>query len=565
MSATDNDTRTSVLRPHTGMAIILAARTYLKVLQVILEAMQNSLDAGAKNVWVTINWRKRTITIRDDGNGVDRETFDRALSNIGKSIKPKGKLGRWGYGLVAPLEKCVYFTFTSQPKHTSTSRPPYLRWRFDTDAIAGSSEEIHLQPEEADLIFSRSKNRKSNMVNWRTSVELFGVIDDKRIAHVDDNELIDTALEEFRGKMVKLGTQLHVNVVPETGEAYTRTVVAEPYSGEKLPEVEKRDGQGKTIFQIFLAKRTGNKYAGKLSFGQVGDAFRVPARKFVGGVAHDLLDAELQKALTSGVFEGEIVSSFLKLQANRTSFADDDDLWTFVAQLEEWYAEVGQVHYLAACDVAESERFNRTAEQALNQLQKMLDDPSMKDLADLVRSFPPNPQGVGVPSGTDTGDGEAEVPGDTEPQTTKKPVKTGNGGNGGGGGGQGGAGGGKGGGGNGATKEKEVEEEVFVPDPNGKHRRTVKVKNFGLRFGETDDLQDPWQLDAVAGIIWINTSHSLYSQCSDARNADRVIQKFQQFVAVQALSLHALPEDWRESASEVQDLELRAHVSMLTQ
>lgn len=556
MSATDNDIRTSVLRPHTGMAIMLAARTYLKVLQVILEAMQNSLDAGAKNIWVTINWRRRTITIRDDGNGVNRETFDRALANIGKSIKPKGKLGRWGYGLVAPLEKCEYFTFTSQPKHTSTNRPPYLRWRFDTSEIAKSSEEIHLQPEEVDLVFSRSKNRKSNMVNYRTSVELHGIIDDKRIAHVDVNELIETALEEFRGKMVRLGTQLHINVVPESGEAYTRTVAAEPYSGEKLPEVVKRDGEGKTTFQIFLAKRTGNKYAGKLSFGQVGDAFRVPAKKFVAGAARDLLDAELAKALTSGVFEGEIVSNLLKLQANRTSFADDDDLFIFVAQLEEWYTEVGQAYYLAACDVAESERFNRTAEQALNQLQKMLDDPSMKDLAELVKTFPPNPQGVGVPVGGDSGDGEAKVRGDTKTQTTKKPVKTGGGGGGGGNGG--GSGGGK-------TVIKDVEEEVFVPDPNGKRRRTVKVKNFGLRFGETDDIQDPWQLDVAAGIIWINTSHSLYSQCLDARNNERVIQKYQQFVAVQALSLHALPEDWRESAGEVQDLELRAHVSMLTQ
>jgi len=564
MSATEADIRTSVLRPHTGMAIILAARTYMKVLQVILEAMQNSLDAGAKNVWVNINWKKRTITIRDDGNGVDRETFDRALANIGKSIKPKGKLGRWGYGLVAPLEKCEYFTFTSQPKHTSTSRPPYLRWRFDTNEIAGSSEEIHLQPEEVDMTFSRSKNRKSNMVNWRTSVELFGVIDDRRITHVDDNELVETALEEFRGKMVKLGTQLHINVVPVTGEAYSRTVVAEPYSGEKLPEVEKREGNGKTTFQVFLARRTGNKYAGKLSFGQTGDAFRVPSRKFVQS-AQGLLEPELAKALTSGVFEGEIVSNLLKLQANRTSFADDDDLFIFVAQLEEWYFEIGRAHFEAACDVAESERFNRTAEQALNQLQKMLDDPGMKDLADLVKTFPPNPQGVGVPVGGDTGDAEAEVAGDTKTQTTKKPVKSGGGGGGGNGGSNGVGNGGGSSGNGGTTGEMDVDEEVFVPDPNGKSRRTVKVKNFGLRFGETDDIQDPWTLDVAVGILWINTSHSLYSQCSDARNADRVIQKYQQFVAVQALSLHALPEEWRESASEVQDLELRAHVSMLTQ
>ncbi len=564
MSATETDIPTSVLRPHTGMAIILAARTYMKVIQVILEAMQNSLDAGARNVWVTVNWRKRTITIRDDGNGVDRETFDKALANIGKSIKPKGKLGRWGYGLVAPLEKCEYFTFTSQPKHTSTSHPPYLRWRFDTNEIANSSEEIHLQPEEVDMTFSRSKNRKPNMVNWRTSVELFGVIDDRRIASVDVNELIETALEEFRGKMVKLGTQLHINMVPEVGEAYTQTVVAEPFSGEKLPEVEKREGGRKTIFQIFLAKRTGNKYAGKLSFGQFGDAFRVPARKFVQGSARDLLDGELAKALTSGVFEGEIVSSFLKLQANRTSFADDDDLLIFVAQLEEWYAEVGKIHFEAACDVAESERFNRTAEQALNQLQKMLDDPGMKDLADLVRTFPPNPQGIGVPSGGDTGDAEAEVAGDTQTQTTQKPVKTGGGGGGGGRGGGGGGGKGSGGGG-GSTTTRDVDEDVFVPDPNGKSRKVVKVKNFGLRIVETEDIHDPWQLNVATGILWINISHPLYSQCSDARNADRVIQKYQQFVAVQALSLHALPEEWRESASEVQDLELRAHVSMLTQ
>lgn len=553
---------TSTMRPHHGVAIIAAANTYKKVTQVILEAIQNALDAEAKNVWININWIKRTISVRDDGHGVTHETFDKALDNVGKSIKPKGRLGRWGYGLVAPLGKCVEFTFTSQPKSTGNQQP-YLRWTFVTDDIENTSEEIDIPGIAVEeLRFSRSLKPRTGFVNWRTCVELRGIVTDKRIASVDVNELIETAVDEFRVRMLQRDVTLHLNVIPEQGHPYSSSHKAEPYSGEKLDPVQTKAGSNGVVrINLWLAKRTSGKYAGKVGVGQIDDAFRVPMDKFVRSV-HGLLDKETAKALASGVFEGEITSNMIRLEATRVSFEENDGLIEFLGEIEKWYEVIGRAYYEEACDKADSERFRKNAEQTLDSVQKMLDDPGLKELRDLVSTFPPNPHGIGVPSpdGSNTGD-DAEVSARKDKVKAKKKRGGGNGGNGGGdGGGNGGSGGGSGGG-----RSTDTDETVFIPDPNGKHRMTVKVRNFGLRFGETEDIHGPWQLDTSEGILWFNTSHPLYSQCSDARNADKVIQKYQRQVAIQALSLKVLPEDWQESAAEGFDIALRAYVSMITQ
>jgi hypothetical protein len=45
---------------------------------VIGEAISNSWDAGAENVWITINREKNYFVIRDDGIGMSKEDYNNA-------------------------------------------------------------------------------------------------------------------------------------------------------------------------------------------------------------------------------------------------------------------------------------------------------------------------------------------------------------------------------------------------------------------------------------------------------------------------------------------------------
>lgn len=60
------------------------------------EFFQNSSDAGAKNIWVDSDEERRTITIRDDGHGMDLDTLQNKLLVLGGSKKRKGATGAFG-------------------------------------------------------------------------------------------------------------------------------------------------------------------------------------------------------------------------------------------------------------------------------------------------------------------------------------------------------------------------------------------------------------------------------------------------------------------------------------
>ena len=60
------------------------------------EIYQNSIDAGSRNITVTWNEEERSITILDDGCGMDLETLTEKLLALGGSKKAEGATGAFG-------------------------------------------------------------------------------------------------------------------------------------------------------------------------------------------------------------------------------------------------------------------------------------------------------------------------------------------------------------------------------------------------------------------------------------------------------------------------------------
>ena len=90
----------------------LGRNLYRNIITVIGEAISNSWDADAKNVWINIDKDNNQMSIKDDGLGMSSNDFQDKFLKIGYSKRKNGKsksesgrpfIGRKGIGKLALL------------------------------------------------------------------------------------------------------------------------------------------------------------------------------------------------------------------------------------------------------------------------------------------------------------------------------------------------------------------------------------------------------------------------------------------------------------------------------
>jgi hypothetical protein len=90
----------------------LGRNLYRSFITVLGEAVSNSWDADAKNVWIYVDREKNNVVIKDDGDGMSRDDFQNKFLKIGYSKRREGKcspqkkrpyIGRKGIGKLALL------------------------------------------------------------------------------------------------------------------------------------------------------------------------------------------------------------------------------------------------------------------------------------------------------------------------------------------------------------------------------------------------------------------------------------------------------------------------------
>lgn len=103
----------------------LGRNLYRSFMTVLGEAISNSWDADAQNVWVYIDRGNNSLIIKDDGKGMDREDFQGKFLKIGYSKRRDGKtktdkdrpfIGRKGIGKLALLSCAAKITVLSKTK-----------------------------------------------------------------------------------------------------------------------------------------------------------------------------------------------------------------------------------------------------------------------------------------------------------------------------------------------------------------------------------------------------------------------------------------------------------------
>lgn len=110
---TEKDTPRDMFTFEISLSVLdhLGRSLYRSFATILGEAISNAWDADAHNVWITINRHNGSFFIKDDGNGMNQDDFQRKFLKIGYSkrkdsnfsLKGRPFIGRKGIGKLALL------------------------------------------------------------------------------------------------------------------------------------------------------------------------------------------------------------------------------------------------------------------------------------------------------------------------------------------------------------------------------------------------------------------------------------------------------------------------------
>ncbi len=530
-SATTEKNRrsTSNINFHQGLALLQIAKAYPTLSTVIYEAVQNALDSNAKTIFINIDYRKRILSIRDNGDGATREQFEEALTSICSSQKDKNSLGQFGIGLISPVGKCDKFTFTSAHKSDSSS---FREWAFITEDLKkqGTFAGIPIY-ERSDLVYGYNKTVSKGKIQviWRTEVMLHNFTSDRVTSKTSCEELKDGIIEKFGEKIRRLGAGISIKIVKNDKTIEEESFQAPEFDGKKLPVTtyESRDA-GKTNFHIFLTKKTSKGRNGKILVGIKDDLYRVSFKSFCN-VAREFISSEVIELLEQGIFEGTILSEKCKLLKERTGFEINDALVDFCTHLEKWCREEGQQYYREINDKQQDERYQNLGLKTMKKLEEMLEQDQYKPLLDVIRNAKYGTIGVGHTDFSEITKKEKDHSLTTKAliekgfRVTKNKESCTNGS---------------------SNNHYEGMEHNTVKGLRGTRRKLIKGESTGLHFSfdEMSGQSKLWEFDSKRGVLSFNVRHPLFERAS---RKDWILVRFLEYISITALILETMPRECR--------------------
>ncbi|HEY4515541.1 MAG TPA: ATP-binding protein [Candidatus Paceibacterota bacterium] len=518
---------------HQGATLLRVAKTYRTVLDAFLEKIQNAIDSNATEVRLTLNKKTRNASVRDNGDGATIEDFEKALASVGRSIKSREKMGQFGLGLVAFIGKCERHFFTSTPKNNPQG---YTTWEFDSAKIVEQAKvEIPCEP-VPQLTYSPIVTNKADNPPWRTEMRIMNYTRDRVLSHVTMDDLENGILDQYSEAMRKHNVVVHIRITDEHNKTEERSIRAVDFAGTKLPEVTIKCNDGGTVqFRMYLARQNrkkgsmGRPRKPRVVVGVSDNDFRFNFEHFAESLTGGYrLPDEVTKVLFSGIFEGEILCDKVILAAKRKAFEPDEALLEFVCAIDDWYREYGSIHFKDITSESKKARYEHLRTVSLLFVESLLNR-GPETLRGIVKEFGFGSEGKGhfpnkgkedAIKGRAVGNDGKRKPSSARDKgshnTTDNP-----------------------------EGEKKTHSPIVSLGPDGQPRRLVRGKSQGFHLAhEPLPTRDAWTLDMETGTLIINTTHHLWIECEN--HNDRVIERYQELLIIQALTYLLTPEDWRD-------------------
>jgi hypothetical protein len=391
---------------HEGETLYTLAKTYPTLKLCLIEAVQNGIDAGATHIYVGVDLMERRLAVCDNGDGVTTEKFKKALQSVGKGIKSRDALGRFGRGLIASIHLGQSMTFLSRPRGGQKVNS----WLFIGESLRRQHRDLKVPFQELDEFpalpepFTHSHNEarsaRRSRVEWRTMLLVDRVTDDRTIAAIDPAELDQAIRTKLGHGMRRKGTTVFLKVRDHAGLITKRRIDPAAYDGERLDTVAySTQGAGEVAFELFRARLTAGRRKGQVVVMQTGDAYPVTIPELrvqamgAGWYGRDATLAEIKEgidALASGYFEGSIKAERVVLAPERTKFELDDALTDVLALIGDWFDKVGRALMNNAREEQQEKRYRELGDRSLERLLTQLqDNPALAGLAVDLRDVLP--------------------------------------------------------------------------------------------------------------------------------------------------------------------------------
>lgn len=136
----------------------------------IADIIDNSISAGAKNIYVDYEWKGEatTISVIDDGSGMTNDELINAMRPGSKNpldIREAKDLGRFGLGLkTASFSQCKKFSVISKTKSGETSW-----WCWDLDYVNNVAKTwtlVNYYPNESFLEKIKQSSKGTAVIWW---------------------------------------------------------------------------------------------------------------------------------------------------------------------------------------------------------------------------------------------------------------------------------------------------------------------------------------------------------------------------------------------------------------
>lgn len=530
---------TSEIDFHRGEVLYKLSNTYRSLLLTLIEGAQNAIDAGADRVMLCIDLKARMVLMVDNGEGTTKAKFDQALASVGKGVKSADKLGRFGLGLISPLNKCTRFHFIS----ALPGRRKALKWTFVQADIRNQHSSMRIPCVDLGMVPELPKRFKEYAtedfdVQWRTRVEMIGVTRDKVVSLVDVDELEQQIRSKLGPAMRTSKACIRVVLIDDNDKHTCRDITPTTYSGEPLDIVSYiSDDAGLVEFQLYRAAKHGGKRTGQVSVMAAGDNYPITWGEFTkqarGRNVADIFGDSF-KVLGSGYFEGVVTCENIVLHSERTKFEYNDALEGLYWLIDRWYADVGQAHYQLEEEQSQEARYQETALKAADRLREFLGHQEHSRLWSGLLSV--------VKFGR-LGEGhlDPEVRGrkaDDDGTTTRSGQgRTGTGT-------RSGTGSSSGGSRQRDPRHRPGDVPVGAKGPGGQRRKLVKGDSEGLWFGfeQMPGNSNLWEFEFTDGSLVINTRHPVWVKLDETngkhlqKNA-RWIQQLLEWLAFEVLHL----------------------------
>lgn len=350
---------------HYGRTLLHLADSYARPTQVILELIQNAIDAGAKNIYLKVvagrASRQRIIYCADDGAGASFEELEQRFQRISEQQKT-GKIGHKGIGNLASLAIAEGFSLTTRPGGPLATRERYFTIKLSRTGLEEMAEGVTLPYlRETKEFRPGAEHKLATDFGISTLLIVQGVRQAALRQLADASTIAQTIENRFAPQILERKIRIWV-------DAGGHRLLVQPAAFPGTPETTEIETLSGTVrFEIFVGTKPVKTPKLAVIHGKTPEEqYAIPFGPFLE------ISPAVREVFNSGLLQGNVYVPFCRLTPDREEFEYDDELSAFWEALETYAKLYGRKILERISEEKRDVKIAQVLLGALRRLEKFL-------------------------------------------------------------------------------------------------------------------------------------------------------------------------------------------------